>query len=152
MCSEAERKCPDETGGALLGYRSGEDYVITDVLGPGPDAQHARMFFQPDYGWQEEVIARRFAETNGTTTYLGDWHTHPGTSVPAMSKDDRKVLRQIASCPTAGIDRPLMAILAGSLGNPWGLGVWSGASRPRRLLKAWNPSDILKLPVRRYGF
>lgn len=116
MVSEALRNSDAETGGILVGYRSGADYVITEVLGPGPNAKHAATSFQPDYDYHEAELERVFRDRGGAEYYLGDWHTHPDGTLGLSSKDVR-VLRQIARHPESGLRDPLMLIIATGLGE-----------------------------------
>lgn len=119
----ASEKAPSETGGVLLGYwrsdkRTG---VITDVVGPGPAAVHGRDFFEPDAKYQSAEIARIYELSGRITTYLGDWHTHPGGST-GLSAQDRRTLRTIAASPAARAPTPLMGILAGK--EHWRMCLW----------------------------
>lgn len=96
--------------------------VITDVIGPGPNAKRDRFSFHPDVAHHDDEITRIYLASGRLHTYLGDWHTHP-KGAARMSPKDRKTLRAIASDPFARAPRPLMAILAGS--QNWNIGVWS---------------------------
>lgn len=115
MVTEAAARAPYETGGMLLGYISPntapEDVVIEAVIGPGPDAAHYPTRFEPDSGWQQEELARAYADSRRITTYLGDWHTHPG-GVALPSRRDRRTARAIARSKAARMPRPFMVILA----------------------------------------
>lgn len=119
LTDEANRTYPLETGGVLVGYRS-EDHsvVVSDVLGPGPEARHRRHRFEPDHNWQCAQLDRIFQETEGQSVYLGDWHTHPD-GVPEMSWLDRRTLRGIAMHTEAKVAYPVMLIGAGSLQGEW---------------------------------
>jgi integrative and conjugative element protein (TIGR02256 family) len=114
---------PLETGGLLMGYHTADclEVVITDIVGPGPDAVHASDAFTPDYPYHERMVAELYESSGGTTTYLGDWHTHPG-GTPSPSKTDTAALRQIARSPEARAPEPIMGIAAGP--DPWRLAVW----------------------------
>jgi integrative and conjugative element protein (TIGR02256 family) len=108
---EAARHAEEETGGMLLGYRSGDDAVVVAVIGPGPAAQRTASTFLPDAGWQQDRLAEVYAASGRTTAYLGDWHTHPGGR-PVLSPRDRRTLRRIAGHRPARQPRPLSAVLA----------------------------------------
>lgn len=101
---------PLEVGGVLLGYRNGSDCVITHIVGPGHEAQHARYGFIPDTAYQREVTLRVFEETRGVSRYLGDWHTHPGAAA-RLSSIDKRTLRRIARSCEAQCPAPLMLVL-----------------------------------------
>lgn len=115
MIVEADEKAPDETGGMLLGYisveSSPEDLVIEAIIGPGPDARHHRTRFTPDSSWQQDQLARVYADSGRVTTYLGDWHTHPG-GVAVPSRIDRRTARRISRSGAARVAMPLTLILA----------------------------------------
>lgn len=121
MSTESERWCPKETGGVLMGYWSGRDVVITEIIGPGPKAVHRRYSFTPDSKWQENEIARIYEESGRVITYLGDWHSHPyGTQ--GLSIKDLVTLLRVAVHKPARAPRPIMGILHD---NPqWELVVW----------------------------
>jgi integrative and conjugative element protein (TIGR02256 family) len=123
MVEEARRCLPNETGGAFMGYWAGPStVVITDVIGPGPMAKHARHSFYPDAEYHDHEIERIYVASDRLHTYLGDWHTHPNGS-GTTSRRDRKTLSAIASEAGARAPKPLMAILAGN--EEWKLAIWS---------------------------
>lgn len=108
----AEKK-PKESGGVLMGYwGNSNEVVVTQVLGPGPEAKHDLFSFSPDDKWQETRIAEIYEQTGKTSTYLGDWHSHPGGGCELSSRDFR-TLKRIASFAPARADRPIMAIIHG---------------------------------------
>jgi integrative and conjugative element protein (TIGR02256 family) len=115
MKREADVRAPRETGGILLGYvapgTEPEDVVVEAVLGPGPNAAHYAHRFEPDSAWQQQQLAQAYAESGRLTTYLGDWHTHPG-GVAVPSRRDRRTARAIARSKSARMSRPIMLILA----------------------------------------
>jgi integrative and conjugative element protein (TIGR02256 family) len=113
---------PYETGGVLMGYFSqGEsELVITDVIGPGPNAKHTTTAFSPDLEFQHAEIARCYQQSNRLHTYVADWHTHPD-GPPALSNKDKRVLMKIARCADARLPKPAMVLLAGGFDH-WNLG------------------------------
>lgn len=122
---EATRKFPFESGGVLMGERLGPDrWRIDLVIGPGPDARHERYRFTPDPAWQHERIAECFQATGGRSTYLGDWHSHPGARHGRLSYIDRRAARTILHSPDSQCDRVLMAIVWGRP-NDWNMDVWA---------------------------
>lgn len=133
---------PLETGGMLLGYwgDNGEG-VITRIIGPGPAAKHGRLRFVPDGEYQQALLSQVFKETDGKTTYLGDWHTHPNGR-NQLSYLDRRTLAKIAYEPASGTANPLMAILGE--GNPkWKLCVVRFHSQCGFILKKYNVTQLL---------
>lgn len=109
----ADAWSPLEVGGILAGYTRGAEVVITHLVGPGMHANHTRVSFLPDHAYHVEEVARIYGESEGASTYLGDWHTHPEGSA-RLSPTDRKTLREIATDPAARCAEPLMMVLAGS--------------------------------------
>ena len=153
MHRHAAELCPLETGGILLGWRSGEDSVVTDMRGPGLRALHGRYNFLPDHKWQLDEIQRAFDGSNGDIDYLGDWHSHPD-GIAAMSHQDQITLRKI----TRRVKNPLMLILAGARDDSdWTAGCWKGLRHGRALwrrfeaqpqeLKLFEPSPSWPKPL-----
>lgn len=113
---------PFETGGILMGYwGSATEAVITAVIGPGPKAVHKKRAFRPDSAYHEQEIARLYAQSGRTETYLGDWHTHPGAAA-YMSFRDEETLSTIANHKEARLQTPLMMILGT---RPFELRAWA---------------------------
>ncbi len=144
MISEAKDAFPAETGGVLVGYwaRAHEEVVITDAVGPGPQARHRENRFIPDPSFHFEEIARLYEESGRLHTYLGDWHTHPLGSC-TLSRLDRLTLKQISRYAPARSRVPVMLILAGK--QKWNLGVW--CYFPRGTLSKWR-ACVVPLRVR----
>lgn len=113
LMQEAVSGLPNETGGVLLGYWDQDapnTGLITDITGPGPEAIHKRTSFIPDYRFQEEQIRMIYEKSGRVSTYLGDWHTHPGGSAK-LSLIDRVTLHRIANFGPARARTPLMSIV-----------------------------------------
>jgi len=102
---------PKETGGVLMGYIAADYYVVTDLIGPGPNAVHGLFSFEPDQEFHKQEIADLYERSKQTTTYLGDWHTHPN-SFPYLSATDKKTAQKIASYSEARLPNPLMLVVA----------------------------------------
>lgn len=122
MEREADDKWLNETGGALIGYSDDRGWVVTHVIGPGPNAVHLPFLFSPDHEWQESQIADIYEQSGRLYTYLGDWHSHPQGENITSSKD-RSTLRVIAKKSRPTIKNPLMIIL--DQGPTWELGAWT---------------------------
>ena len=124
ILAEAEFRAPLETGGILMGYftiplNQFRDLVITDLIGPGPDAAHHRLSFEPDHDWQVLRLAEIYARSGRTAKYVGDWHTHPeGQPVPSIR--DKNTLELISRHQPARCPEPIMLIA----GNPLGSSIW----------------------------
>lgn len=118
LANEASSLFPLETGGVLLGYMGTDGtIVVTDIVGPGPDAKHAKYRFTPDHQFHEAEIARLYADSGRRIIYLGDWHSHPTAKSGNLSFLDRFTLRRIANFADARISSPIMGILFGEPGQ-----------------------------------
>jgi integrative and conjugative element protein (TIGR02256 family) len=144
MLLEAYRSLPNETGGILLGYWSvsSNAAVVTNVLGPGPAADHRPMSFSPDADFQVGEIARVFNASGGVQTYLGDWHTHPNGRA-YLSGRDIATLRTIAEYPEADLPFPLMCVVGLCSRRPE-IAIWQYVRRRARRPK------VAALRVRTY--
>jgi integrative and conjugative element protein (TIGR02256 family) len=138
MSGEAAAFAPLETGGVLVGWRNGSDWIATGLIGAGPKAMHGRYAFVPDHAWQVKQLAEAFAESGGDLDYLGDWHTHP-TGPVQMSVADRRTLRRIAR----RTENPLMIIM-----DPSASGGDVGAWHCKRV--GWLSSKIELVPIRQF--
>jgi integrative and conjugative element protein (TIGR02256 family) len=118
-----------------MGYTTEGQVVVTNLIGPGPDATHREAFFQPDAAYQLAEIERQYHDSGRMITYLGDWHTHP-RATGYLSTTDRHALRVIAEAPDSQQRSPLMAILAG--GHPWVLTTW----RYRQAWFGWSADPL----------
>lgn len=133
LLAEARRWPLRETGGALLGWREGDDSVVARVLGPGPKARHGRRFFEPDSEWQNEQGRRIYRQSGRTVAFLGDWHTHP-LGAPRPSGQDKRTARILAEDADFRTPVPLYAIAGRrgrrglALGHRWRLAMfeWQG--------------------------
>src|ERR1051325_1763652 len=120
--TEANKMRPYESGGVLMGVSLGrKNVLLTNVVGPGPTARHERFNFEPDYLYQEAEISRLYAQSGGTSLYLGDWHSHPG-GTGALSNMDKSALQRIAEHLPAQCRRPMMLIVSG--GPDWDIALW----------------------------
>ena len=116
MAGEAARMAPLETGGVLVGYGGPRDgYLVTAVVGPGPDAVHERHRFVPDAAFHTREVARLYRESGRTEVYLGDWHSHPDGEA-YLSSTDRRTLRAVAQSEEARSPCPIMVVLGGRTG------------------------------------
>ena len=123
LIAEANRAFPLETGGILMGYIVGNEIIISELIGAGPDASHRTHSFKPDYAYQEAEVARLYEASSRKWTYLGDWHTHPRQKSPALSSKDIQTLDRIARSRKARIATPLMLISSGQP-DAWKLNIW----------------------------
>jgi integrative and conjugative element protein (TIGR02256 family) len=121
MRAEADRSAPNETGGLLVGYWSGDTAVVVSTIGPGPRAKHRRTWFEPDGEWQNAELARVYEVSGRVHTYVGDWHSHPGARAE-MSETDRATMFAIAADADARAPRAITVILGGA--SPWDVRAW----------------------------
>jgi integrative and conjugative element protein (TIGR02256 family) len=144
LLSEADRTFPLESGGILMGYVAEEELVISEIIGPGPDAIHRAYSFTPDYAYQEFEAARSYEESGRKWTYLGDWHSHPRQKWPNLSAKDIQTLHRIARSKKARLATPLMLI---SSGQPaaWKLTIWQW--QPGRLFRSKSQAVPLSVKV-----
>ena len=127
---------PEETGGMLLGYTSPDGTrVVRDIIGPGPRASHAHATFEPDHTWQIKELERQYLQSDGVLSYLGDWHSHPG-STGTPSWRDLGTMRLIASTEEARAPQPLMGIVEVWAEGPSRLRMWS-----------WDPLELFGVTV-----
>ena len=142
IISLADHFFPYETGGMLLGYQAeNNEAVVTCVIGPGPKAKHSCTRFVPDAEYQQEKLEDHFRRTDGRETYLGDWHSHP-SGTTELSFLDKRTLARIASTPSSGTVKPIMAILAGER-KSWKLGAARFLRAKRRLV--FTSHDLMLL-------
>lgn len=68
-----------ESGGVLLGRHllETDDIVVDLVTTPQPGDRQQRHWFFRRRRCHQELINRAWQESEGTCTYLGEWHTHP---------------------------------------------------------------------------
>jgi integrative and conjugative element protein (TIGR02256 family) len=137
LIAETRRFRLRETGGALLGWREGDQSVIARILGPGPDAVHRRHSFEPDAAWQTARGAEIYLASGRTIAFLGDWHTHP-LGPPIPSDQDRRTAIELAADPACRTPTPLSAIV--------GYSTWRPTRRSPRLV-VFELHDELLVPI-----
>lgn len=111
----AEREA--EAGGIFLGNYRGPHIEITDITEPfAKDVRAKNRFDRKDPGHQ---LAAKSAWENSmqTTTFTGEWHTHP-EDVPTPSSIDLNTWKGIISKSKA----PLAFIILGWSHNWYGIG------------------------------
>ncbi|WP_204103268.1 MULTISPECIES: Mov34/MPN/PAD-1 family protein [Spirulina sp. CCY15215] len=91
MLKFRQNRCwKSEAGGVLMGryIRESLDVVIDDVTIPMRGDRRKRFNFFRDRDRHQRAINQAWQESDGTTHYLGEWHTHP-EKVPIPSPSDR---------------------------------------------------------------
>jgi integrative and conjugative element protein (TIGR02256 family) len=68
-----------EAGGVLLGRYlcDSNDVVVDDLTEPLPGDKRGRYSFHRAQKAHQQAIEQAWQTSNGTRTYLGEWHTHP---------------------------------------------------------------------------
>jgi integrative and conjugative element protein (TIGR02256 family) len=79
-----------EAGGVLLGrhIRGSDDLIVDSVTTPMKGDRRSRRRFRRGKKGHQAAIDEAWRESNGTCTYLGEWHSHP-EGVPTPSLIDR---------------------------------------------------------------
>ena len=86
-----------ETGGALAGYKTGEDtWVICSLMHPSPKNKSGHTWLERDLAAAQEFASRVNRQSEGQLTYIGEWHTHP-EKIPRPSSADTGMLSDILS-------------------------------------------------------
>ena len=126
--------CPDETGGALVGYRLQRDdekelWFVRTFIPPGPKALHGPSTFAQGGLFQAALLSliRRLERWPQSSPwkgkgpmYLGDWHSHPNFSNKPSSGDKATVSRLLNEEEELG---SLVVMVAGSgEGKKWSIG------------------------------
>ncbi len=132
--------CPCEVGGWLLGYWA-EDSASLLVTGATPPASRGTPFgVNISAAGHRHRFDEAWQASGGFVTFLGDWHTHPG-SPPFPSARDEAALVKLATSPKFGTPEPLIAIVS-TPRYPWGedpvtIGFYLGAyDKPARRVQA----------------
>lgn len=86
--NEVNRHPGEETGGIMIGFRTNEAIVVTDVTGPGPSAVHHPNSIHFDEKYCERK-ARQLQSRGKNLCYIGDWHSHPFTKLKPSKVDKR---------------------------------------------------------------
>lgn len=102
---------PYEVGGWLLGYWA-EDRSSVFVTHATPPASKGTPFGVRISGrGHRRLFDQAWDASDGLVTFLGDWHTHPG-SPPYPSARDEAALVKLATGVKFGTPEPLIAIVS----------------------------------------
>jgi integrative and conjugative element protein (TIGR02256 family) len=85
--AEIAKTRPFETGGVIVGRIRDEVITIDNLSGPGPNALHEIDYFQADANYVDMFIDLHYANSNGESRYLGEWHCHPQVQPEPSPKD-----------------------------------------------------------------
>lgn len=126
VSTKITRALPNEAGGMLFGYWSDHrTCVIAKLTNSGPHAVHAPTSFSPDYSHDERVAGQIWEASQGLLNYLGDWHSHPNSTRPYLSLQDRRALEKI-TLATRLNDRPGLSMVFAATGRQIDYSVWLG--------------------------
>lgn len=85
-----------EAGGVLIGRLivSSKNIVVDKITTPLPEDIQSRNYFKRSIRHQR-IIEKEWNESNGTSHYLGEWHTHPENRPTPSSKDIKSWKEQL---------------------------------------------------------
>jgi integrative and conjugative element protein (TIGR02256 family) len=150
---------PYEVGGWLLGYWA-EDHSSVFVTHATPPASKGTPFGVRISGCgHRKLFDQAWDASDGLVTFLGDWHTHPG-SPPYPSARDEAALVQLATSVKFDTPEPLIAIVS-TPRYPWRQGpvtigfYLGGREEDARSVDAHVTSELpaaaLKIPAWRWS-
>jgi integrative and conjugative element protein (TIGR02256 family) len=118
-----------EAGGVLLGrWIMGSGAIVVDAITtPSKDDRRGRFSFFREMREHQRQIDEAYARSNGTCSYLGEWHTHPEPN-PTPSWIDRTDWMRRLKNDRVDIDA-LVFIIVGTAS----IGVWLGQRATREL-------------------
>ncbi|MGM0580548.1 MAG: Mov34/MPN/PAD-1 family protein [Bacteroidota bacterium] len=122
-----------ESGGVLIGRLiiSSKDIVVDKVTTPLPeDVQSLNSFIRSTA--HQNIIEKEWSESNGTSLYLGEWHTHPESSPTPSSKDIKSWKEQLKTATFSS--RFLYFVIIGIEEY----GVWEGDRRTLKIRRIDN--------------
>ena len=82
-----------ETGVTLFGEKSGDDFVVLGIAGPGPDATHEEF----EYSGNNEYATMVFEDLkkgNPSLQHIGELHVHP-FGMRRLSQVDRETVKEV---------------------------------------------------------
>jgi len=101
---------PWEVGGWLLGYWSSNRQSVYVTHATPPASRGTPFGVRISGDGHGERFDEAWKASAGHVTFVGDWHTHPGS--PAIpSQRDHRALQQLSTDPDYGTPRPLAAIV-----------------------------------------
>lgn len=95
FAAEIEKFGTIEAGGVLIGQILDGIALIEKATDGGPKAVHEEYYFQADPNYINMLIDMEYANSDGKSVYLGEWHTHPQIR-PEPSTKDLRSLDEIA--------------------------------------------------------
>lgn len=86
----------DEAGGILLGIRRNDHFEVIYATEPTKFDVRSRTHWQRSEKIHEDIAIKRWQESKGKVTYLGEWHTHP-ENIPSPSMVDINEWNKLSS-------------------------------------------------------
>jgi integrative and conjugative element protein (TIGR02256 family) len=104
-----------ESGGIILGGKvEGENrYIVKEMTLPSPEDESGPFSFIRNAEPANKLISRAWKESDGTTNYLGEWHTH-NEETPRPSFVDKDLIQQVISEKSSLFDCVFMIIIGNS--------------------------------------
>src|ERR1035437_7445394 len=87
-----DNKKKHEAGGILLGQIEGKNIYVMKISTPNNFDKSSRYSFERNKDIAQIIIDYEFANSNGKTIYIGEWHTHP-ENIPTPSSVDVNMLK-----------------------------------------------------------
>lgn len=111
FCQHVQASDADcEAGGLLLGSVHGAHMIIGQATVPTTCDKRLRYFFERMPFGHEAIAQARWAASQGTVRYLGEWHTHP-EDYPDPSALDISEWNRLSS--KRKDKRPILAVIVG---------------------------------------
>lgn len=111
MVKQAREHAPNETGGILIGRRRGEVVEVLAISDAGPKAVSRPARFERDGEYCQRYLERTVAELGEGIDYVGEWHSHPGSSATPSTRDTAS-FTEIAEDPDYLTTAPVLVIVA----------------------------------------
>lgn len=88
LLSETLCQVQSETGGILLGYRDGNDWLVVESIDPGPNSIFEFAYFEYDQPYVNHLANRIVRLYKRPLEVIGLWHRHPGSFDRFSNTDD----------------------------------------------------------------
>lgn len=132
-----------EAGGVLLGrhLRDGSAIIVDAVTVPMDGDRRGRARFDRARHHHQQAIDEAWRASDGTCTYLGEWHTHP-ESIPTPSRVDLSDWRR--RLRSDRYTEPLFFVVVGTTA----VKAWEGR-RPGAIvtLRLLDPPNDMPMPI-----
>jgi integrative and conjugative element protein (TIGR02256 family) len=109
---------PCETGGILIGYRTGDDVVIERTL-EIPDSAATAFSYRRDHAMAQRALELQLESAQAHLGYVGEWHSHPAPA-GASGQD----VREIAAISRLSAHPVALLVLRKDAQERWGVSAW----------------------------